>query len=105
MIARPDSRERLDNALRSFLDASSSGDAPRCLYQLYYEQSRPASQTGSRDAVFEFPAPSLSLAFDDGSLDAVKEAWRLVVGPDVPEADYMTFTDREGADNMDEFYD
>ena len=102
-IAAEDSQKQLEQALASLLDASSSGMPPRCLYQLYYEQLQPISRPLSHGRIFEFPPPSLSLVFDDESLSAVKEAWRLVMGPEVDDSDYMAFEDREGAEDIDDY--
>jgi len=46
------------------------------------------------------PAVSLDLAFDDGVLDAVKEVWAQIMGPDA--AGFMQFEDREGVGGEEE---
>lgn len=47
----------------------------------------------------------LDLAFNDSVLDPVRTAWEMVVpgATDEERADYLVFTDREGADAEDEF--
>jgi hypothetical protein len=91
--------------------ASFSGngqEAPRSLYQLYYEQTgfdNPSVNIDGQTA--EFSLLPLDLAFNDSVLDPVKSAWEMVV-PNATEeerAEYLVFTDREGADAEDEFDD
>ncbi|XXH02389.1 R8 protein [Hypoxylon texense] len=110
--AAPQAVQRLESALSDLLAAVPLSDgqtAPACLYKLQYDQSlsaRVASVT-ERGSVstFAFPSPSLSLAFDDGCLDTVRDAWKLVVGDDAPEDEYMVFQDREGVADDDDAYD
>lgn len=54
---------------------------------------------------FSFPSPTLDLAFNDASLDAVLEAWKVVMGDAADESEYMIFDDREGADANDDVYE
>lgn len=62
--------------------------------------------SGSGASLFSFPPPSLGLAFDDGCLDAVKAAWKLVVKDEGLGDEYMVFEDREGVgDDADDVYD
>jgi hypothetical protein len=52
------------------------------------------------------PCSSLSLAFDDATLQSVRDAWdALRNGPEDNEAEYMKFDDREGQDDADDVYD
>lgn len=97
----------LDAALTALLQAvTPTGDV---LYKLYYEQTTSAREplvTTRRSAtVFEFPSPSLGLSFEDTSLDAVKEAWKLVMKDDVTDGSYMMFEDREGMGDDDDGFD
>ncbi|GAW22456.1 hypothetical protein ANO14919_119930 [Xylariales sp. No.14919] len=99
--------EVLDMALTTLLQAvPATGDI---LYKLYYEQATSSRQplvTSQGDAtVFEFPSPSLGLAFDDESLDAVKEAWKIVMKDEALDNSFMEFEDREGMDGDDDVYD
>lgn len=45
---------------------------------------------------YVFPPSGLDLAFEDDTLDLVKQAWRKVVGDEVDDADFMMFDDRDG---------
>ncbi|KAI1778983.1 GDP dissociation inhibitor-domain-containing protein [Hypoxylon cercidicola] len=110
--AAPKAVERLESALRNLLTAATPADSsttPVCLYKLQYEQSLSAreSSTTTRNGVstLAFPSPSLSLAFDDGCLNAVRDAWKLVAGEDASEDEYMVFQDREGIADDDDAYD
>jgi hypothetical protein len=104
MLATPQASHILNVALTALLQAVTPSANP--LYKLYYEQTTSARQsqvTSLRSAaVFEFPSPSLSLSFDDSSLDPVKEAWKLVMKDEASEDAYMVFEDREGMDDDDD---
>lgn len=103
MQATPESSHVLDKALTALLQgATATAD---CLYKLYYEQATSAresfvTQQGGA-TVFEFPSPSLGLAFDDESLDAVKEAWKLVVKDEASDDVFMKFESRESMGDED----
>ena len=102
-LATATSQALLQSALDSLLSALSNGDeAPKCLYQLYYQQSRGSSATDTDGHVLELPAPSLSLTFDDSVLETVREAWKAVMGSEAEDQDYMVFSDREPADAYDD---
>lgn len=64
---------------------------------MQYEQLADSDKSHVEGLVFNFPAPSSSLSFDDTTLESVREAWAMVMGDDVGEAEYMVFEDREGA--------
>ncbi|KAJ8121308.1 hypothetical protein ONZ43_g2206 [Nemania bipapillata] len=104
MQATPLSSHALDSALIALLQAVMPTAA--ILYKLYYEQAitaRNSSVTSQSGAiVFEFPSPSLGLAYDDESLDAVKEAWRLVMKDEASDDSFMQFEDREGLGDDDD---
>ncbi|KAI0440761.1 rab protein geranylgeranyltransferase component A [Xylaria telfairii] len=107
MKAGTHSPDILDMALTALLQAVTT--TADILYKLYYEQATSArtsvvTSQGSA-TVFEFPSPSLGLAFDDKSLDAVKEAWKIVVQDEVLDDTFMEFEDREGVDDDDNGYD
>ncbi|KAI1801683.1 GDP dissociation inhibitor-domain-containing protein [Daldinia bambusicola] len=102
----------LESSLNYLLAATAppKGPAPVPLYKLWYEQTlsarEPSVATNGETRSFAFPSPSLSLAFDDGCLGPVKEAWKLVMGDDALETEYMVFEDREGVgDDDDDVYD
>ncbi|KAI0908670.1 rab protein geranylgeranyltransferase component A [Ustulina deusta] len=107
MQATPQSPDALDLALTALLQAvTATADV---LYKLYYEQAASSRQSlviqqGSA-TVFEFPSPSLSLAFDDASLDAVQEAWKLITRDKALDDAFMQFEDREGMGDDDDVYD
>ena len=42
-----------------------------------------------------FQPPSLDLAFDDNVLEQVKAAWKMIMGDDANEEDFMKFQSRE----------
>lgn len=81
--------------LKSFLSAVAEEQAPHSLFEMYYEQGRGVTESHRGGSVFTFPDPSLALAFDDTTLDSVKEAWMMSMGDSVDDAEYMSFTDRE----------
>lgn len=105
--ASPQSSHHLDLALTALLQAIT--DSADVLYKLYYEQAtssrEPLTTLRGGATVFEFPSPSLSLAFDDGSLDAVHEAWKLVMKHEAVSDAFMQFEDREGMGDDDDDYD
>jgi hypothetical protein len=107
-LASTGSKQKLEQALDLLLITGEQA-APVCLYKLYYEQTAtertPSAETIGSVPKFSFPSPSLGLAFNDANLDAVKEAWKLVMGKETPETEYMVFDDREGADAEDDVYD
>ncbi|KAF7592095.1 Rab proteins geranylgeranyltransferase component A [Aspergillus hancockii] len=43
-----------------------------------------------------FPPPSLDLAFDDAIIDRVRDAWKLIMGEEANDHEFMDFEDREG---------
>ncbi|KAF9249263.1 hypothetical protein DTO012A7_433 [Penicillium roqueforti] len=49
---------------------------------------------------YRFPPSSLDLAFEDDTFDLVKEAWKIVVGDEVDDADFMMFDDRDGTSDQ-----
>ncbi|KAI1449128.1 GDP dissociation inhibitor-domain-containing protein [Annulohypoxylon stygium] len=110
-VATEGSAQALEKALAQVLSAATPPDAqkPKCLYSLSYEQSLsprdPSRTTRGKTSTFAFPSPSLNLAFDDGCLDAVKDAWKLVVGDENSEDEYMVFEDREGVGDDDQVYE
>lgn len=104
-LTSPNSKETLEKALDLLL-AVGEEVPPLALYQLYYEQasSRKEPSTGTVGSVPTFSFPSLphSLALADADLDVVMQAWKVAMGDDVQESEYMIFEDREGADAHDD---
>ena len=75
---------------------------------MYYEHrdglnTIPSTSLGGR-ALTLSGCPT-SLAFDDSKLEPVHEIWKRVMGPEAenPEAEYLKFLDREGAEEYDDF--
>lgn len=75
---------------------------------MYYEQTGVDTPSVNIDGqTAEFSLLPLDLAFNDSVLDPVKSAWEMVNSnaTDEERAEYLLFTDREGADAEDEFDD
>ncbi|KAI0130215.1 GDP dissociation inhibitor [Xylariales sp. AK1849] len=107
-LASLGSKQRLEQAVESLSNIADIQETPSCLYQLYYEQTI-SERNSTTDTIgssrrFSFPSPSLSLAFDDADLDAVKEAWQIVMREDTSAEEYLVFEDREGADADHDMY-
>lgn len=107
-IQTPDSKAFLEHTTSSLLAALApqDGPAPRCLYQLYYEQqSSNTNALSGQGRILDFPTLPVSLTFDDDTLNPVQEAWRTAMGEAAQEdgVQYMVFADREGMDNDDEY--
>ncbi|KAL4997056.1 GDP dissociation inhibitor [Aspergillus recurvatus] len=91
------------NAIDRLLLSSAGPDA-RVLWSLRYTQlgravggeTRPANVVS--DNVIRFPAPSLDLAFDDSTIDLVKDAWSIIIGDEASPDEFMMFDDRENYD-------
>ncbi|KAK4235874.1 GDP dissociation inhibitor [Achaetomium macrosporum] len=104
-LSTPDANATLNLALDAFLGTITEGQAPSVLYRLQYEQLAGSQRSQSEASIFTFPAPFLSLSFNDSTLQPVHEAWKKVMGDAAVEADYMTFADREGAVDDDDVYE
>lgn len=104
-LATAKSKLLLEAALSSLLAALTSGDqTPSPLYQLYYQQVRGSKEIQTDGKIVQLPAPSLSLAFDDSTLESVRQVWKTAMesASEELEAEYMVFPDREGADAYDD---
>ncbi|KAL4870472.1 hypothetical protein BDV12DRAFT_166021 [Aspergillus spectabilis] len=103
-IPGPQGQSLIGGAIEKLL-ASSAGPDARVLWSLRYIQlgravggdTRPANVVSGN--VIQFPAPSLDLAFDDSTIDLVKDAWTLVMGDEVSPVEFMKFEDRENYDD------
>ncbi|SPN99961.1 related to rab geranylgeranyl transferase component A [Cephalotrichum gorgonifer] len=100
----PTSKSHLETALAALLPSISvSGEPePKPLYTLYYEQAQGAPELRSDGGTLTLPSPRISLSFDDGTLDIVREAWGLLwdkLGGGEERGEFMVFEDREGADD------
>ncbi|KAI9163177.1 Rab proteins geranylgeranyltransferase component A [Paramyrothecium foliicola] len=105
-IAEAKSKSLLESALTALLIAESSGQSSEYVYQLYYEQRSDAGTLTVEGNVVTFPCPSLALAFDDGMLEPVRQAWSTVSRPeDEGDNAFMQFADREKLDDDDDIYD
>ncbi|KAK4168645.1 putative rab proteins geranylgeranyltransferase component A [Cladorrhinum sp. PSN259] len=104
-LATSESQEVLNHALDSFLCAVSDDETPQCLYKLQYTHSGTSVQNPANGTIFGFAHPSTTLSFDDSTLGPVQDAWRMVMGNEAIDAEYMKFMDREGAAEDDETYD
>lgn len=99
----------LDLAVQKLLQNFTSGDGtPTVLWSLRYTQlgltsedgdaSRTVLSSSVSDKILSFPPPSLELAFDDGLVDAVKTAWKAVMGDEAKDEEFMKFEDRPGVE-------
>lgn len=59
--------------------------------------STPSTIYNSSPHVLSFPPSNLDLAFEDETIDMVKEAWKTVMGDQASSDDFMIFNDRDGA--------
>ncbi|KAI0009671.1 GDP dissociation inhibitor-domain-containing protein [Xylariaceae sp. FL0662B] len=119
-LSTAQSRQRLEAALDALLAAAtvpSPGETPTPvpLYKLQYEQSVSAAPepstttTRGNTSTFSFPSAPLTLSFDDGILEAVRDVWKFVTkddgdggGAPEEEEEYMVFEDREGVGDEDD---
>ncbi|KAL4940255.1 hypothetical protein BDV06DRAFT_230459 [Aspergillus oleicola] len=96
----------IDGAIEKLLRSNAGPDA-RVLWSLRYTQLGRAVGTGgeTRPAnvvsgnVVRFPPPSLDLAFDDSTIDLVKDAWTMVMGDEATDEAFLRFEDREDYDD------
>lgn len=103
-ISNSNAESALDQALASLLNATApeagAETSPRILYRLYYEQAQGPSSTSVDGDIINMSSSSIELAFDDGTLQSVRDAWN-ALRVDEEEAEYMKFEDREGQDDED----
>ncbi len=104
--------------------AEASASPIQCLYTMYYEQPRngsgddgsnssamangellSASASDGPAAVLRFPPLPVDLTSQDAQLEAVRAAWRRVMGGEADEDAYMVFEDREGSRADDDEYE
>lgn len=108
-IHTPESKSILEDSVDLLLASlgSQGSSKPQVLYQLYYEQqSANANSLAGEQRIFDFPPSPVCLALEDSMLDPVHQAWIKAMGGQVSEetlAEYMIFTDREGAGDDDEY--
>ncbi|KAE8311624.1 hypothetical protein BDV41DRAFT_541552 [Aspergillus transmontanensis] len=99
----------IESAVRRLLQSNAEPDA-KALWSLRYTQLGLSSNgANAHSSKFEgpssnilcFPPPSLDLGFDDALIDRVKEVWKLVMGDEANEQEFMNFEEREHADDED----
>ena len=95
----------IEHAIHKLVESTADPDAAVLWSMRYTQLGHDSTQAGapapsltrlSKDT-FCFPPPNLDLAFDDSMIDVVKDAWRLVMGAQANESEFMEFEDREGA--------
>lgn len=105
-VAGDDGQLLLDAAVRKLLQSFADGShPPAVLWSLRYTQVGVASEDAgttatvmtspASDKLLFLPPASLDLAFDDGMIDAVKTAWKAILGDEARDDDFMTFDDRD----------
>lgn len=99
----------IESAVHRLLQTNAELDA-KVLWSLRYTQLGLSSNgANAHSSKFEgpssnilcFPPPSLDLGFDDALIDRVKEVWKLVMGDEANEQEFMNFEEREHADDDD----
>ncbi|KAK0749318.1 GDP dissociation inhibitor [Schizothecium vesticola] len=100
-----DSKKFLNKALNCFLESINEGQKPQSLYQLYYEQARGAVESRAEGLIHNLPDASLSLSFDDSTLEPMKAVWEKMLSDAPAEAEYMVFPDRDVGQDEEELYD
>lgn len=87
----------------------SVGPTARPLWSLRYTQSGRDSDSSDiaqsvqpdSNNIICVPPPSLDLAYDDDMVDLVKAAWKVILGDEAKDDEFMSFEDREGAQDED----
>ncbi|CAI7669812.1 hypothetical protein PCG10_010537 [Penicillium crustosum] len=105
-LAGPEGQALIESAMDRLIRAE--GLPARVLWSLRYTHSGRLGNGESRHLTAEdripngyvFPPSSLDLAFEDDTLDLVKQAWKRVVGDEVDDADFMMFDDRDGTSDQ-----
>lgn len=100
-VSGPQGHALLERAVDRLLQAE--GPQAIALWSMRYTQlgrlsnggTPPSIQTHSPH-VYSFPPPSLDLAFEDETVDMIKQAWVKIVGDEVAHDEFMIFEDREG---------
>lgn len=106
---------RLRLAIEALLQTSGGeGDPAKILWQLNYTQRESAKETVIEGNRFSMPQSGLDLAFNDGMLNTVEEAWKMVMesgsglGADQPEQaevslpGFMQFEERAQVGQQDD---
>lgn len=100
-VSGPEGHTLLERAVDRLLQAE--GPKAFALWSMRYNQLGNLSNNGAPSTiqilsphVFSFPPPSLDLAFEDETVDMIKQAWVKIVGDEVDHDEFMIFEDREG---------
>lgn len=106
-LSGPEGKSALESAVSKLLQSANASEA-KALWSLHYTQlgrstgdateTQPSKVTVHPNNVLIFPPPSLDLAFDDTVLETVKEAWKIVLGDEAVDDEFMVFEDRENYD-------
>ncbi|KAH7316624.1 rab proteins geranylgeranyltransferase component A [Stachybotrys elegans] len=102
-VSGPSAKESLEKALSLLLSAAGEGEAPPCLYRVYYEQRMASAGVTIAGNTISFSCQPVDLSFNDSTLNFVREAWTEVSG-EKDQTVYMQFEDREQVED-DEVYD
>ncbi|KAJ5166127.1 uncharacterized protein N7482_004908 [Penicillium canariense] len=101
-LSGPEGHTLLECAVDRLLRAE--GPQAIALWSMRYNQLGRLSNDGTPPSiqtysphVFSFPPASLDLAFEDETVDVIKQAWMKIVGDEVDHDEFMNFEDREGA--------
>lgn len=92
--------ERAVNMLLASVDAKASVLWSLRFTQLgnsFGENIPDVSRHPVSERVLSFPPPSLDLAFDDSVIDRVRTVWKMIMGDEVDDSQFLQFEDREGA--------
>lgn len=93
----------LQQAVSVLLSTVVDGSAASVLWSVQYEQragSTDLSSAGTGDHILKITPPPMDLAFDDSTLDRVKEVWQKIMGDGAEE--FLVFEDREAYAEDDE---
>jgi hypothetical protein len=105
-LAGPEGQALIESAIDRLIRAE--GLPATVLWSLRYTHRGPLSNGAPQRLIvkneishcYTFPPSSLDLAFEDDTLDLVKEAWKKVVGDEIDDADFMVFDDRDGTSDQ-----
>lgn len=94
----------LEQAVRELLSAVEVTPVPTALWSVRYEQHSSGATSplpaSNNEHILNFPPPSMDLAFDDSTLEQVREVWQKILGDHAGE--FMVFQDREAVADDDE---
>jgi Rab proteins geranylgeranyltransferase component A len=99
----------LEAAVSKLLDVFADEDGnPTVLWSLRFTQLGLACEDDSQrgtvyrspisDRIICFPPPSLDISFEDGIIDDVKAAWRILMGGGISDSEFMNFDNRADFD-------